>query len=635
MLRPHGYILLVVLALTAALLTYSAALVRITVGAVQTERKIDFKAIALNIAEAGVEKAVWCMNQTTGTNCGGTYGSSYAGETNVSFGGGIYDIVVSAIDAVTKQIEVSGFYPNKTQTLGKTVIRTRVAAATDKASFNYGIQLGQGGFEMEENSTVNGSIYAHGTVRGDQGATITGDAYVATGAGLNPDQQDTSYDADFIFGNTNPQIDLAQSFIPSVTEFLNKISFYIKRTSGAPGSISVKIVSDNNNSPSTNVLASGTLSASLVSTSYGWVDIVFNNPAFLYSGTKYWIILDASQNSTKYWTIGSDAFDNYGNGTMWYSNDWDDEPWTASGRDINFKTWSGGITAEIKDITVNGNVYAYKANDVDVGGNITAPIVYRATVGGSLWASSTDQSTIGRYATSTDITNSTVGWNLWCKTKSATTVGWNTYCPYDFAQPAAPGPINMPISDGLIAGWKDDAAAGGTLTGNQTVSQNTMLGPKKINGNLTVGNGVTLTLTGSIYVTGDIIFDNNSETILDSAYSSTSGIIISDGNMTMNNGSIFSGTGAAGSYILLVSTKNDTLNAAVDVRNSNVSAILYAPYGIIDIHNNASLKEMSAWKIHANNRVTLNYESGLSEVLFSSGPSGGWSKLKGWWQIVE
>lgn len=634
MLRPKGYILLVVLVLMAALLTYSAALIKTTVSAAQTERKIDFKAIASNIAEAGIEKAVWCLNQTAGTNCGGAYGSGYSGESDAAFGGGIYDTVLASISGNIKQIESTGYYPNKTNPLGKTIIRTRVGTAADKVSFTYGIQLGQGGFEMEENSIVNGSIYAHGTVDGDNGATITGDAYVAAGAALNPDQQDASYDADFIFGKTDSQIDLAQSFIPSATEFLNKLSFYIKRTSGAPNSISVKIVSDNNNSPSQNVLAAATLSASLVSTSYGWVDATFNNPPFLYGNTKYWIILDAAQNSTKYWTIGVDAFDNYGGGTMWHSGDWDNEPWTASGKDINFKTWNGGVVSEIKNITVNGNVFARQAANVTVGKNLTASIVSGATVTGDVWADSVSGSTIGKNATGTSVTGSTIGWNLWCQTKSGTTVGWNAYCPWSVTPPTDPGPINMPISDGLIAGWKDDAASGGTFTGDKIINTNASLGPQKINGNLTVGNGKTLTVAGTIYVTGNILFDNNSIINLDGSYGSSSGVIIADGNITMNNGSIFSGAGA-GSFLLLVSTKNDALNAAIDVNNANVSAIIYAPYGIIDIHNNAALVELLAWKIHANQRVELNYQSGLSDVSFSSGPTGGWSKLKGYWQIVE
>ncbi len=632
--RQKGYIMLVITVLMAGLLVYSATLVKTSVGAEQKERVINYKTISSDLAEAGIEKALWCLNQTAGTNCGGTYGSDYAGESNVTFGGGIYDTIITAISGSVKQIESTGYYPNKTRPLGKTIIRTRAAIAADKVSFTYGVQLGQGGIKLEENSVINGSIYAQGTIDGDNEATITGDAYVAAGAALAPDQQNTTYNADYIFGKTDPTIDLAQSFTSSATEFLNKVSFYIKRTSSAPGNISVKIVEDNANSPSTAVLASATLSTSVVSTSYGWVDVSFNNPPFLYSGTKYWIILDAAQNGTKYWTIGVDAFDNYAGGTMFHNQGWSSYSWIADGKDINFKTWNGGVTSQISNIAVNGNAFAHQATGVTVGKNLTAYIISGATVAGDAWANSISGSTIGKNATSTSVTGSTIGYNLWCQTKSGTTVGWNTYCPYAVIPPTAPGPLNMPISDSLIQGWKDDASVGEPLNGNQTINEDTSLGPKKIIGNLTVSVGETLTVTGTLYVTGDILFDNNSHINLSSSYGSSSGIIIADGNITMDNGSVFSGAGT-GSYLLLVSTKNDTINAAIDVRNASVSAIIYAPYGIIDIHNNATLVEMSAWKIHADQRVVLDYTSGLADISFSSGPTGGWSELKGYWQIIE
>ncbi len=636
--RPKGYILLVITVLMAGLLVYSSLLVKTSISAEQRERIVNYKTLSSDIAEAGIEKALWCLNQTAGTNCGGTYGSNYSGESNAAFGGGIYDTAVTTISGNIKQIESTGYYPDKTKTLGKSIVRTRAAVATDKASFTYGVQLGQGGFKMEENSIINGSIYALGTIDGDNGSTITGDAYVAAGAALNPDQQSTSHDEDFIFGKTNPQIDLAQSFIPSATEFLNKVSFYIKRTPSEPGDISIKIVNNDagggSDSPGSTIFASATLSASLVSTSFGWADAVFNSPPFLYGGTKYWIILDASQNSSRYWTIGADAFDNYAGGTLLHSRGWQTYPWTADSKDINFKTWNGGANPEITDITVNGNVFAHQATNVTAGGNLTAFVVSQDNVAGDVWADSIDSSTIGGNATSTGIINSTVGRSLWCQTKTDTTVGWTTHCPYSITPPTDPGPINMPISDSLIQGWKDNASLGEPLEGDQTINQNTSLGPKKINGNLTVGNGETLTVTGTIYVTGDILFDNNSIINLDASYGSSSGVIIADGNITMNNGSIFSGAGE-GSYLLLISTKNDTLNAAVDVNNADVSAIVYAPYGIIDIHNNATLVEMCAWKIHANQRVVLDYKSGMADINFSSGPTGGWSELKGYWQIAE
>jgi hypothetical protein len=638
MYKPRGYILITTAVLMSVLLLYSIGLVNLAATARGVEKKENFKVLTNAIAEAGLEKAIWCLNQASGTNCGGTYGANYAGETNVAFGGGIYDTVLTAVSGNVKQIESTAYYPDKTKTLGKTVMKIRAAIANDKVSFTYGVQLGQGGFKMEENSRVNGSIYALGTIDGDHDATITGDAYVAAGAALSPDQQNTDKNADFIFGKTNPQIDLTQSFTPSVTEFLNKIGLYIKRTSGAPGNISVKIVNNDasggSDSPGDEVLGSATVDPSLVSTSYGWVDIVFNAPPFLYSGAKYWIILDAAQNSTKYWTIGVDAFDNYAGGTMFSSRGWPSYPWNVSGKDLNFKTWNGGVTAEITDITVNGNVFAHTAANVTAGGNLTAYDISQSNITGNAWANSIDSSTIGQNATSTNVANSTIERSLWCQTKTETTVGWNTYCPYSITPPTDPGPLDLPISDGLIQGWKDAATLGGAYTGDKTINTNSYLGPQKIDGNLTVGNGTTLTVIGTIYVTGDILFDNNSIINLDDSYDSSSGIIIADGNIAMDNGSVFSGAGE-GSYLILISTKNDTLNAAIDVNNADVSAIIYAPYGIIDIHNNATLVEMVAWKIHANQRVILDYQSGLADINFSSGPTGGWSRVKGSWVVIE
>lgn len=634
--RQKGYILVVVLVLMTALLTYSMALIKTTADAAQTERNINYKAVSSNIAEAGLEKAVWCLNQTVGTNCGGTYGGNYSGESNVAFGGGIYDTVLTTLGGNVKQIEATGYYPNKAKPLGKSVIRTRAGTNTDKASFTYALQGGAGGFKLDGHATVNnGSIYSNGNIDAEKSSTISGDVYVAGGTALAPDQQNTTYNADFIFGQTNPQIDLAQSFTPGANNFLNKIGLYIKRTSGAPSNISVDIVNDNNNSPGSTVYASANLDPALVGTNYSWIDVSFNSPPYLYGGTKYWIILDAAQNSTKYWTIGVDAFDNYAGGTMFYAQDWSSGPWTAKGYDIDFKTWNGGVATGVTNATIGGNVAAHTISGVTAGGNAMGYTINNATITGNAWAHDITNATIGGHATSTNITGSTVGKNLWCQTYNSTTVGGTKYCPFAVTIPADPGPTDLPISDAMIAGWKNDAAASGPpFSGDKIITSDTSLGPLQINGNLTINNGKKLTLTGTVYVTGTITFINNSQLVLDSSYGSNSGILLSDDVITINQGVTFSGA-SANSYPLLLTTKNDTINTAINILNGSDTAIFYAPYGIIEIKNTAAMKELCAWKIHANENVTINYDSGLANLNFSSGPTGGWSKLKGYWQIVE
>ena len=109
---------------------------------------------------------------------------------------------------------------------------------------------------------------------------------------------------------------------------------------------------------------------------------------------------------------------------------------------------------------------------------------------------------------------------------------------------------------------------------------------------------------------------------------------MADGAIEIRQGVTFSGAGT-GSYPLLVTTKNDTTNTSINILNGSSTAIFYAPYGIIEIKNTAVMKALFAWKIVADENVTINYDSGLANFNFSSGPTGGWSELKGTWRIVE
>lgn len=634
MTKPRGYILIVTGVLMSILLLYSISLVNVAVYARNAEKKEDLKVITNSIAEAGIQKAIWCLNQTSGTNCGGSFGGGYNGESDEVFGGGVFDTVVTNIGGDIKQIEATAYYPNKTKAMSKSVIRTKASVNTDISSFVYGMQVGQGGLEMGTGARINGSVYSHGDVSGWSDSEITGDLYVAGGTALDADQSWTVKNGDFIFAKTNPQIDIAQSFTPSITNVLNKISIYIKR-SNWPGDISVKIVNDNNNLPGTTIIASSNIDASDVSTSYGWINAAFSNPPPVYAGTKYWLVLDASQSSTKYWTMGIDAFDDYGGGTMLYSQNWSGGSWVTSGKDANFKIWLGGITTGIDNMRVDGNAYAHTIDDSDIHGNASTSHLYDSSVTGNVLANEISGSSISGNATTTDISFSTVGKNLWCQNYFWTAVGWARHCPTSVTGPTDPGPTNMPISDALIDEWKNDAAEGGTTEGNVNVSGTTSLGPKKINGNLTVASGATLNITGTIYVTGNITVGNSYATIrLDSSYGATSGILIADGIITLGNDAILAGA-EDGSYLAVVSTLNSSTQNAIDVGNRANGAIFYAPYGIIDLGNNATFKEICAYRLNIGNNLILDYERGIENVSFSSGPSGGWSELKGSWTSVE
>lgn len=183
---------------------------------------------------------------------------------------------------------------------------------------------------------------------------------------------------------------------------------------------------------------------------------------------------------------------------------------------------------------------------------------------------------------------------------------------------------SMPISQEQIDEWKDAATSGGIISGNLSITNNQTrtLGPIKITGDLTISNNSTLNITGTIYVVGKITFDNNSIVKLDNSYGSLSGIILSDGAIESKNNAVLRGSGQAGSYLLALSTKSG--NSVVIIDNNATGAIFYTSSGEILVKNNVRVKEATGYKVRLDNNAIVEYESGLADMLFSSGPSGGW-----------
>lgn len=184
----------------------------------------------------------------------------------------------------------------------------------------------------------------------------------------------------------------------------------------------------------------------------------------------------------------------------------------------------------------------------------------------------------------------------------------------------------MPISQDQIDAFKAEAEAGGTV-GNTTISGTQSLGPKKIAGNLTIANNATLTLTGTLYVTGQIVTNNNSTIELSSSYGALGGIIIADGTITGSNNAVLTGSGQSGSYLMLISTSSS--DSAISINNNVAGAVFYASSGTIQLSNNTSVKELTGYRISLGNNAVIEYDSGLQNVLFSNGPSGGW-KVQSW-----
>ncbi len=383
----------------------------------------------------------------------------------------------------------------------------------------------------------------------------------------------------------NTYEDFAQSFQVDSTALVSEAQFFIKK-SGIPANATVRITTDTNGSPNTTSLTTGTLSAVLVTTDYAWVSVSFVSNPQLTAGVTYWLVIDAAASAGNSYIIGANA-NGYSRGQGKIGR-YENTTWANTVPallDGYFKLYPAGATSEIDGAIVGADAWAHR------------------------------------------VTDSTVTGAVYCKVGS----GNNKECDTSRDDPT---PQAMPLSDANLAQFKADAATGGAVGetgGNYTAG--TTLGPKQIIGNLKIKKD--LKITGTVWVQGNLLVTDNNKTVtLDPSYGANAGVIIVDGYIDLANGMNFTGTDQAGSYVLLVTTSdcdpdNSCDRYAIDVPNNAGTVILNAQKGTIRFKNNSGAKEATANKIVMENGAVVTYETGLANINFTSGPSGGLS-FDGW-----
>ncbi len=194
-------------------------------------------------------------------------------------------------------------------------------------------------------------------------------------------------------------------------------------------------------------------------------------------------------------------------------------------------------------------------------------------------------------------------------------------------------PLSLPISQNQIDDWKVDAEEGGVYSGDYIIKawEEESLGPLKIEGKLIVQDQAKLYVTGTILATEEIIVQNKSRIRLDqNSYGSLSGVVISDGKITLQDSAKGLGSGEEGSYLMFLSTGTDD---AIIIQDEFETDILYAQNGWITIQDTVDLRSVTGYGIHLKNNVEVIYEVGLENTSFSSGPQGGWQVAS--WKETE
>ncbi|MFC1721216.1 hypothetical protein ACFLY0_01510 [Patescibacteria group bacterium] len=295
----------------------------------------------------------------------------------------------------------------------------------------------------------------------------------------------------------------------------------------------------------------------------------------------------------------------------------------------------GGFIIE-NSASIQGNAYS---NGPIIGGNsnLIAGDVISAGPGGIIDGIYT---TASAYANT--ITNSEIDVDAFYDSISFSTV-FGTEYPDSVDLPI----VDMPIADSLIETWKSDAEAGGVTSSPcpYAINDDITLGPVKIACDLEITGSPTITLSGPVWVEGDIDIANSAVIQADLALGSNSVVMIADnpadnlnsGTIKVQNTVTFNGTGETGSYVMLVSQNESAeqggTNEAIEIKNSvSGDLLIYAGHGEVELENSVNLKEVAGYKINLQNTAEVVYETGLASLLFSSEPSGSWV-VKDWKEV--
>lgn len=309
----------------------------------------------------------------------------------------------------------------------------------------------------------------------------------------------------------------------------------------------------------------------------------------------------------------------------------------SSGASFNYgvQVGNGGFLIE-NTASVRGNIYSSGAI-IGANSNIIRGDVISA---GPLGLINSIHATSSAYAHT--ITNSQIDKDAYYQSISGTTVGGISY-PGSADQPIA----DLPIADDLILLWEAAAEAGGIINSPcpYEIKNNITLGPVKINCDLKITGNPTITLTGALWVLGNINIENTATVRISPSLGIVSVPVIADkptnrttsSKIELENSATFVGNGS-GSYVMVVSQNNSSelggSEKAISVENSaNGDLLLYASHGEVHIKNSARLKEVTGYKVHLSNSAEVTYETGLASLLFSAGPGGSWTIAE--WKEVE
>lgn len=182
---------------------------------------------------------------------------------------------------------------------------------------------------------------------------------------------------------------------------------------------------------------------------------------------------------------------------------------------------------------------------------------------------------------------------------------------------------DLPVIDTSF--WKAQANINNDpITGDHEIKgKNNTLGPRKIEGTLTIKSGAELTVTGPIHATGNIEIRSNSKIFIDESFVASSTVVIVGGTIEFNSKSQVNSTTATPKGYLMFFSESTSTDAITLDSNQLIDAAVYAPDGTVVIESNARVTSIAGKAIHLKSNARIEYDFGLQDADFTGGPSSG------------
>lgn len=167
-----GFSLLLAIIVIAAVLIFSASQFDRVRNYVRFGSNKVLYEQAQSLAEAGVDYALWQLNENAG--------NWYGGGSEVTVGAtGTFFVTVVDNGINIKTIQSTGYIPDGNKPRAKAAAKTQAVISGQTVAFNFAAQVGEGGVTMNQSSLVNGNIYSNGNISAGAGnqQTIDGEAY--------------------------------------------------------------------------------------------------------------------------------------------------------------------------------------------------------------------------------------------------------------------------------------------------------------------------------------------------------------------------------------------------------------------------------------------------------------------------